>query len=283
MAIRFSCGACGKKFVAKDEHAGRSSKCPACGWPIAVPREMARPAEEAPEAVPPPVPDPPTPSHAEAPSEPARPHPTAGWPILAASVLAGSTIAVVILVAYGRFAVPARSAVPAKSAIPAPAVAVPTPIQKPLDLIDWRKQLLEHKLSEENLAGDRDLTGMTKSEKETIQSMRELYRITVESLPDPQTTYGYRDMDLLLKTNAFFEGDVIDLWGECLQASGRLENRGITAYPMDIVRGAFRVMETEKVVKRRPFRAFVSAYEGYRIDGLSHDAAIARLVKLRIF
>src|SRR5262249_55832712 len=37
MAIKFSCGSCGKKFTAKDEHAGRQSKCPACGWGIVVP------------------------------------------------------------------------------------------------------------------------------------------------------------------------------------------------------------------------------------------------------
>jgi predicted RNA-binding Zn-ribbon protein involved in translation (DUF1610 family) len=37
MAIKFSCGSCGKAFSARDEHAGRKSKCPVCGNEIEVP------------------------------------------------------------------------------------------------------------------------------------------------------------------------------------------------------------------------------------------------------
>src|SRR4051794_2152197 len=64
MAIKFSCGSCGKKFLARDEHAGRSSKCPACGWPIAVPAAINRETHDSSPATPPPLPvaSPPAPS-----------------------------------------------------------------------------------------------------------------------------------------------------------------------------------------------------------------------------
>jgi DNA-directed RNA polymerase subunit RPC12/RpoP len=54
MAIKFSCGSCGKKFTAKDEHAGRRSKCPACGWGILVPFQTASNDELTPKPVIPP-------------------------------------------------------------------------------------------------------------------------------------------------------------------------------------------------------------------------------------
>jgi DNA-directed RNA polymerase subunit RPC12/RpoP len=56
VAIKFACGSCGKKFVAKDEDAGRASKCPKCGWPIAVPKEVVWELELDPESSPPPLP-----------------------------------------------------------------------------------------------------------------------------------------------------------------------------------------------------------------------------------
>jgi DNA-directed RNA polymerase subunit RPC12/RpoP len=52
LSINFSCGACRKKFKAQDEHAGRRSKCPACGSDIEVPFQTAWEAAE---------PSPPTP------------------------------------------------------------------------------------------------------------------------------------------------------------------------------------------------------------------------------
>jgi DNA-directed RNA polymerase subunit RPC12/RpoP len=54
MAIKFSCGSCGRKFSAKDEHAGRSSKCPACGWGITVPFPTTLEEQASPEPVIPP-------------------------------------------------------------------------------------------------------------------------------------------------------------------------------------------------------------------------------------
>jgi hypothetical protein len=56
MAIKFSCGSCGKKFTAKDGHAGRQSKCPACGRGIVVPIATARGADDSPKPIPPPIP-----------------------------------------------------------------------------------------------------------------------------------------------------------------------------------------------------------------------------------
>jgi hypothetical protein len=95
MAIKFSCGSCGKKFVAKDEHAGRASKCPACGWPIAVPKAV-EPVWEAmpdPEPTPPPVPDQPVPCPAEA--APGTANRRLAVPILIAALAgAGFTLAV---------------------------------------------------------------------------------------------------------------------------------------------------------------------------------------------
>jgi len=37
MAIEFSCESCGKRFTAKDEHAGRRAKCSGCGCATRIP------------------------------------------------------------------------------------------------------------------------------------------------------------------------------------------------------------------------------------------------------
>src|SRR6516165_1472132 len=41
MAIKVACPGCGKKLRARDRHAGRRSKCPACGGAIEVPVAVA--------------------------------------------------------------------------------------------------------------------------------------------------------------------------------------------------------------------------------------------------
>jgi len=56
MAIKFSCGSCGKKFTTKNEHAGRRSKCPACGWEIVVPMPATREPDDSPALIPPRIP-----------------------------------------------------------------------------------------------------------------------------------------------------------------------------------------------------------------------------------
>lgn len=74
MPIRFACSSCGRKFVAKDEHAGRRSKCPACGGWIEVPVETVPNGNALPREVPP-VPIAPQGSEAEKPiraTEPKR-------------------------------------------------------------------------------------------------------------------------------------------------------------------------------------------------------------------
>jgi DNA-directed RNA polymerase subunit RPC12/RpoP len=55
--IKFQCSACGRKFAAKDEDAGRRSKCPACGWGIVVPMESEWASNESPAVAPPPIAD----------------------------------------------------------------------------------------------------------------------------------------------------------------------------------------------------------------------------------
>ena len=37
MALKFSCGSCGRKFAAKDDQGGKSGKCPGCGTTLVVP------------------------------------------------------------------------------------------------------------------------------------------------------------------------------------------------------------------------------------------------------
>lgn len=82
MTIAFDCG-CGKAFRVPDEHAGKRTKCPACGAALTVPAPPASAeddafrlleAAEAPErparAAPPPAP-----SNWSAPSRPAAPPP----------------------------------------------------------------------------------------------------------------------------------------------------------------------------------------------------------------
>jgi len=53
MAIVFSCGSCGKKLTAKDEHAGKRAKCSACGGVTRIPSQPTREADDSP-----PVPSP---------------------------------------------------------------------------------------------------------------------------------------------------------------------------------------------------------------------------------
>jgi DNA-directed RNA polymerase subunit RPC12/RpoP len=55
MAIKFSCGSCGKKLTVKDEHAGRRSKCPSCGWGIVVPFQATLETDDSSTVVPPPL------------------------------------------------------------------------------------------------------------------------------------------------------------------------------------------------------------------------------------
>ncbi len=51
MAIKFSCGSCGKRFAAKEEHAGKKSKCPKCGSGIEVPFPLTWEEDTSPESV----------------------------------------------------------------------------------------------------------------------------------------------------------------------------------------------------------------------------------------
>jgi hypothetical protein len=55
MAIAFSCE-CGKRFRAKDEHAGKRSKCPVCGRELMIPVQAVRQSQAAPTCPPEPLP-----------------------------------------------------------------------------------------------------------------------------------------------------------------------------------------------------------------------------------
>src|SRR4051812_37521758 len=58
MAIQVSCAACRSEFKVKDEHAGRSGRCPRCKAPVAVPAAKVRaPAVEPPAPSAPDEPD----------------------------------------------------------------------------------------------------------------------------------------------------------------------------------------------------------------------------------
>ncbi len=48
MAINFACPHCGKRFTAKDEHAGKRGKCSACGGVTTVPSQPTRVADDSP-------------------------------------------------------------------------------------------------------------------------------------------------------------------------------------------------------------------------------------------
>lgn len=68
MTIRFQCGECGKSLTSKEDRAGRSAKCPACGARVVVPHDGPRfgvPGEvhqNAPETKPPAFPQDPLPA-----------------------------------------------------------------------------------------------------------------------------------------------------------------------------------------------------------------------------
>ncbi len=73
MSIAFSCE-CGKKFLAKDEHAGRRAICPACKRPLKVPIQTVREPDEPSIPVPPSSPQPEAPGPtAAAPADTPRP------------------------------------------------------------------------------------------------------------------------------------------------------------------------------------------------------------------
>ncbi|MHC4606899.1 MAG: hypothetical protein ACYTAF_08165, partial [Planctomycetota bacterium] len=67
MPIRFQCPTTGKTLAAKDEHAGKLIKCPACGSPHRVPQSAVEPATAPTAAAAAPQPAPAAPS---APREP---------------------------------------------------------------------------------------------------------------------------------------------------------------------------------------------------------------------
>src|SRR5271157_1020388 len=48
MAIEFSCGSCGKRLTAKDEHAGKRAKCSACGGVTRIPSQPTWEADDSP-------------------------------------------------------------------------------------------------------------------------------------------------------------------------------------------------------------------------------------------
>jgi hypothetical protein len=58
MAIKFSCGSCGRKLAVKDEHAGRRAKCMSCGWEGVIPFQSTLDTDNSLEAQPAPKPPP---------------------------------------------------------------------------------------------------------------------------------------------------------------------------------------------------------------------------------
>jgi len=48
MAIEFSCGSCGKRLTAPDEHAGKGAKCRACGGVTRIPSKPTWEADDSP-------------------------------------------------------------------------------------------------------------------------------------------------------------------------------------------------------------------------------------------
>jgi DNA-directed RNA polymerase subunit RPC12/RpoP len=124
MAIKFSCSSCGKKFSTKDEHAGRQSKCPACGWGIVIPFPVAREVDESPP------PMPPVAREAPAAGVPgARRHGRRNAAIAAASLLAPIALVAAIAGIYARRPggppAPAPRAAAVLSAAPAPVRPAP--------------------------------------------------------------------------------------------------------------------------------------------------------------
>jgi DNA-directed RNA polymerase subunit RPC12/RpoP len=55
MAIKFACGACGKKLMTEEMYAGQRSKCPACGQRIGAPQRTAWETTDLPDLVPRPL------------------------------------------------------------------------------------------------------------------------------------------------------------------------------------------------------------------------------------
>jgi DNA-directed RNA polymerase subunit RPC12/RpoP len=145
MAIKFSCGSCGKKFTTRNDHAGRRSKCPSCGWGIVVPMPATREPHDSPALVPSPIQVVSArASTIETNSEPEAQKPKKSgnqgigkW-IIAVAALGGSiALALMALGVYTKFRTgsqPAASSLARNSVAVAPEPVTPTP--KPVTRFD---------------------------------------------------------------------------------------------------------------------------------------------------
>ncbi len=144
MAIKFSCGSCGKKFAAKDEYAGRRTKCPLCGSQVQIPFQAQVPfqttweADELLAAVPAPRPPPPLPAlgrisieeEGEKPelwkSKSAKTPSHKNWSLMIAVAIVGLGLTGMSAYAFVRFARSSRS-LPATTSVAPIVVNEPTP------------------------------------------------------------------------------------------------------------------------------------------------------------
>jgi DNA-directed RNA polymerase subunit RPC12/RpoP len=248
MAIRFSCGSCGRKFAANDDQAGRQGKCPACGWPIAVP--LVATQEEGDSPSPPPVP-------AGLSTIPARPH----WAISQRAILGASLLANFLLLLVGVCSVWPQS----RWSQGGPC--------------DYRDVLLEMKLWPRR--SDRFGAGRDEKSEKVYRESRDFWTEMIRSMPE-----GREGMRLLVDTSEFFMGDTIDLWVQCRSCSTEVANDGIKIQPIDALKALhqyvagcwpifFQQFDRKKVNARGEF--FVP-YRHLRQEGLTHQQAVSEMI-----
>lgn len=134
MTIKFACPACGRKFAARDEHAGRQTRCPACGAEMVVPKQdpVDRPFE--PQVQLPPVP---------AENRVAAAGPGGGRAVAKAAAIVGLIIALgAAAEGYARLRMAGKATaaekVVAARAPELPAPVKPTPPKPRFDFTQWK-------------------------------------------------------------------------------------------------------------------------------------------------
>jgi hypothetical protein len=107
------------------------------------------------------------------------------------------------------------------------------------------------------------------------EASREHYEDMAAKMP-PGPEYGLP----LSEAASYFEGDVFDVWSNCLSASAELYREGTTA--MDILEGLLQTMTStgRSGWEKRLIRRFVVVYEMLRRDKhMSHGEAVVDLTR----
>ena len=260
MPIVFNC-ACGKKFSARDAHAGKRARCLACQREILIPLKSAQ--EQPPPArehTPPPSVA--TPVKQNEPEQETPPRGSRPWwrdPIIVFGWGAPLLVLVVFL-GYVTLQYASRNRMPTRGVS-----------AEKSDAADYREVLLAYDLERfrDNPEDSDDL-------RKDRASLRKQYTDAIRIMPE-----GKEGWNLLYETSQYFRDNLIWMWLSCAFATEDLAKVGIVEDPLTLLKGANAAVQPRKF---RPeqlwgFRQFIVAYESFRRERLNHDEAITAMIK----